>query len=200
MGTKSRSIPVGSKHSEMKELVLASTSPRRKELLESLHFAFSIQAAAVDETLDAILPISEAIQKIAALKAEAIAIKNKEAIVIGADTLVVYQGNVLGKPKDEQTAFSMLKMLSGQTHQVLTGVAIHHCGRTMTFVETTAVTFYELRDEDIKQYLGENEYLDKAGAYGIQGYGKVFVKAIDGDYYNVVGLPIAKVYRILKAM
>ncbi|MED0655974.1 MULTISPECIES: Maf family protein [Anoxybacillus] len=180
------------------QLVLASSSPRRKQLLRMLGLPFDILVSDVDELFDAELSPSEIVQQLAHKKANAVWQQKKDACVIGADTIVVCEGEVLGKPTSEQDAFRMLKRLSGTTHEVWTGVAICTEKECVTFAEKTDVTFWPLTDEDIWAYIATKEPLDKAGAYGIQERGALFVKKIDGDYFSVVGLPIARIARELK--
>ncbi len=182
----------------MSRLILASASPRRKELLQELGYPFEIMPADCEEIIDSSLPIEEAIQQIAYQKAETIWKNNSDAVVIGADTMVCYDGKMLGKPKDRADAERMLKMLSGQTHKVISGAAILSKDKKEMFYEETKVTFYPIDEMLLNQYLDSDEPYDKAGAYGIQGKGKLFVEKISGDYFNVVGLPIASVYRHLK--
>ncbi|GMB07471.1 septum formation protein [Thermolongibacillus altinsuensis] len=179
-------------------LILASSSPRRKELLEMIQLPFEILVSDVDESFDPNLPPKEIVQQLAFKKAKAVLAKAKDACVIGADTIVVYEGTILGKPKDENDAFRMLKMLAGATHEVWTGVAICTETEQITFAEQTKVTFWDLTDEEIWDYIATKEPLDKAGAYGIQQFGSLFVRKIEGDYFSVVGLPIAKTARELK--
>lgn len=182
----------------MKKIILASQSPRRCELLSYLELSFDIAAADVDERICQRIPIEEAIMQLAAKKAKAISEKHPESIVIGADTVVVIEDEILGKPKNEEDAVSMLKKLSGKTHQVITGVCIllnDHCDQ---FYNMTNVTFYPLEEEEILHYVESKDPLDKAGAYAIQGKSSVFIEKIDGDYYSVMGLPIAQLKQHLK--
>lgn len=180
------------------KLILASASPRRKELLQELGLTFDVVCSECDEFFDTGIPVEEAIKKIAYTKAKAIFDKHQEAIVIGADTMVYYQGNALGKPNNQEEAIAMLRLLSGNTHEVISGVAILSKDKVELFHEVTEVKFYELDNEFISWYISSGESYDKAGAYGIQGKGKLLVESIKGDYFNIVGLPIAKVYRYLK--
>lgn len=133
-------------------------------------------------------------------KAEAISSKQEDAFVIGADTIVVFENEILGKPESSEEARQVLKKLSGNTHSVYTGVSIHYKREKEIFYEKTLVTFWELTNEEIEGYLHSGEPFDKAGSYGIQGIGAAFVRKIDGDYFSVVGLPVAKVYRQLRRM
>ena len=181
-------------------IILASNSPRRKELMEDCGLPFVTENADIQEILDIALPIEEAIEQIALQKAEAVYCKHPEKLVLGCDTMVIYQGLPLGKPKNKDDARNMLTLLSGHTHKVISGVAILGKGISVLFHETTEVTFYELDEDFLCSYLDSEEPYDKAGAYGIQGKGKLLVEKIDGDYYNVMGLPIAKVYRELKKL
>lgn len=184
----------------MKKIVLASGSPRRKELLEQLQIPFSISVSTVEEKVEGITTPADIVILLALQKANDVAVKNKRSVVIGADTIVTYDGKILGKPKNEKDAYDMLRLLSGKTHEVYTGVAIVSAEKQETFYERTEVTFYELTDEEIYRYIESNEPMDKAGSYGIQGLGAEFVKKISGDYFSVVGLPVARVKRQLKAM
>ena len=180
------------------KLILASNSPRRKELLSLAKFQFEVITQDVEESLDKRLPVAKQIEQIAYKKANAVAINNDNDVVIGADTVVVVDEEILGKPKDEQDALRMIKMLSGKTHQVITAVAIIYQNEVTLFHEITDVTFYEMTEEDINQYVKLPSIYDKAGAYAIQGEAALYIKAINGDYYNVMGLPIAKVTKVLK--
>lgn len=182
----------------MKRVVLASQSPRRRELMAESGIPFVAKGKITDEYIDPALSLENAIEQIAYEKAEAVQEDYPDDIIIGADTLVCYEGEALGKPKDKADAFRMLKMLSGKTHKVITGVAIIQQQRKELFHVETEVTFYEVSDEDIYAYIDTREPLDKAGAYAIQGFGKFLIAKINGDYYNVVGLPIALLYRKLK--
>lgn len=186
-----------------KPIVLASASPRRREILSlsGLEFDVMVPACKEDDVV-ADLP-SELVERLSVRKCEAgclmAARKYDEALVIGADTIVCHRGIVLGKPRDEQDAAAMLRDLSGDTHVVYTGVSVKDLksGRMMTFHEMTEVVFYELSEEEIGSYVSTGEPLDKAGAYGIQGRGAFLVKSIHGDFYNVMGLPYAKLMRVL---
>lgn len=179
-----------------KRILLASASPRRRELLHLIAPDFECKAADADESLpDGIIP-SDAVLYLSKIKALALAPSDK--IIIGADTVVALGNKIIGKPKDEEDAFNILKSLSGREHSVFTGVTII-CGTEMrSFFCETKVCFYELSDDEIHDYIKTGECLDKAGAYGIQGKGSLVVKKIDGDYFNVVGLPVAELYRQLK--
>lgn len=178
-------------------IILASKSPRRQELLKYITEEFEIKTADVDEALpDGISP-SDAVCYLAEIKAQPF--KNENDIVIGADTVVAIDGKILGKPRDEEDARQMLKALSGNTHSVFTGVSIIKGESTKTFSVETKVKFFELSDEEIDKYIASREPMDKAGSYGIQGQGSLFVEKIDGDYFNVVGLPISRLNKELKS-
>ncbi|MDQ1001337.1 septum formation protein [Neobacillus niacini] len=184
----------------MQNLILASSSPRRKELLENLRLTFTISSSEVDESFDPTLSPEDVVMDLAERKAKVIFKENPEAFVIGSDTIVVADGQVLGKPKDEANAKRMLEKLSGRKHDVYTGVSILSPNGTSRFYERTEVWFWELTDEEINFYVQSGEPLDKAGAYGIQQLGSMLVKKISGDYFAVVGLPSSKTYRELKRL
>ena len=176
----------------MKHIILASASPRRKEILELVDLKFDVMPSDAQEITTKTAP-NEVVMELASIKAKDIYKKSeKQSMIVGADTVVAYQGQILGKPTDEADAKRMLTMLSGQTHEVYTGVCIIEDGKTKTFYEETKVTFYEISDEQIDRYIKTGEPMDKAGSYGIQGKAAVFIKGIEGDYYNVVGFPIAR--------
>ena len=176
----------------MKHIILASASPRRKEILELADLKFDVMPSDAQEITTKTAP-NEVVMELASLKAKDIYKKSeKQSMIVGADTVVAYQGQILGKPTDEADAKRMLTMLSGQTHEVYTGVCVIEDGKTKTFYEETKVTFYEISDEQIDHYIQTGEPMDKAGSYGIQGKAAVFIKGIEGDYYNVVGFPIAR--------
>ena len=190
----------------MNNIYLASSSPRRKELLDQVGIGFTVISPQCDEASDLKLP-DELVEELSRRKSQAglemikkLPDVSADSIVIGADTVVAYDGIILGKPKDNNNAFNMLKMLSGNTHEVYTGVTISYMdGRpSKTFSERTEVTFYKLTDKEIEDYLNTAEPMDKAGSYGIQGYGAVLVEKISGDYFNIVGLPIARLVRLLR--
>lgn len=177
-------------------LILASKSPRRQELLKFITTDFTVKSADADETLPKGITPSDAVVTLSKIKA--LPLKNSNDIIIGADTVVSIDGEILGKPKNKQNAEDMLKRLSGKTHSVFTGITIIKGEKETSFYEETKVTFHPLTDEEIKKYIQTEEPMDKAGAYGIQGYGSLLVKKIDGDYFNVVGLPVSRLYRELK--
>ena len=179
-------------------IILASASPRRRELLEMLGLDFEIIPA--KNELDAAgLSPDKAVAAIALGKALEVAEKcGEEDLIIAADTLVCVGGELLGKPADKKQAFEMLKMLSGREHMVYTGIAAVYKGKSTAEAEMTRVRFCEMSDEDIWSYIETNEPMDKAGAYGIQGKGAVFIEGIIGDYFNVMGLPLHRLYRMLR--
>ena len=181
------------------KIVLASKSPRRKELLSLLDLDFEIITADIDETMDSSLPVSDEVARLSFEKAQAVADKvASDSVIISADTIVELDGKVMGKPKDETDAFNMLKSLSGRSHNVLTGVTVLQDDKHITKTITTAVNFRNLSDNEINTYIDTNEPMDKAGAYGIQGRASKFVTGIVGDYFNVVGLPVCELSLMLK--
>lgn len=190
-------------------ITLASASPRRSELMTQAGFSFTIIPSTIEETTLSDTP-DKVVENLALQKANDVyrTIKKnyegKDFLVIGADTIVCYNGEILGKPEDEQEAFDMLKLLSDRTHQVYTGVAIlYRCDgakQTYFFHEKTDVTFCSINDYELKDYISTKDCMDKAGAYGIQGPFAKHIKGIHGDYFNVVGLPISKLYHELKKL
>ena len=181
----------------MKRFILASASPRRKEILENAGFTFDIIVSDVDENITEDLSPSETVEELAKRKALAVWEENKDAVVFGCDTVVAVDGKILGKPRDDDEAFDMIKMLSGKAHTVSTGVCICSSDKVSVFSNTTNVEFYPLSDETIRSYVATGESRDKAGAYGIQGYGSVLIKEIKGDYFSVMGLPVSESSRVL---
>lgn len=184
----------------MRKIVLASQSPRRRELLSSIQMNFMTKTVPMEEHLDESLPICKAVEKLAYEKAKAVQDLMNDEIIVGADTIVYYENEVLGKPKTMEESYTMIKKLSGHTHQVITGVCILYKSKVITFHEISDVTFFDLSEQQIQAYVNTKEGMDKAGAYGIQGLGKVLVEKIHGDYFNIVGLPVAKLNRILQSM
>ncbi len=180
-------------------IILASASPRRKELLGLIVSNFEICPSGVEEIVPDGLSAEQSPEYLARIKALDIAKKHPSDIIIGADTSVIINGKILGKPKDKTDAENMLKMLSGNTHKVITGCAVIEKGNCRSFSVETEVEFYPLSQKEIEDYIASGEPFDKAGAYGIQGKGSVLVKGIKGDYFNVVGLPVAELYRFLNA-
>ncbi|MCQ2492322.1 MAG: Maf family protein [Lachnospiraceae bacterium] len=178
-----------------KKLILASGSPRRKEILTQVGLSFTVIKSDVEEVITKTNP-AEIVMELSAQKAKDVYDKLQapdEYLVLGSDTVVAYDGKVLGKPEDEADAFAMLNMLSGKKHSVFTGVTLVSDAGVDTFYEETLVEFYEMSEEEIWTYIKTGEPMDKAGAYGIQGKAAAFIKGISGDYYNVVGLPVAAV-------
>lgn len=174
------------------KVVLASKSPRRNELLKYITDDFEVIPSSCDETLPDGIDVFEAPEFLAVRKALDVAKSHPDALVIGCDTVVIIDNTILGKPKDMEDAFNMLCTLSGRTHTVVSGVCLCLKGKTLSFSSKTNVKFYNLREEDIVKYLETNSPLDKAGSYGIQDGAALFVESIEGDFYNVVGFPIAK--------
>ena len=188
----------------MKEFVLASASPRRKELLTQIGIKFRTCTSKKEEEILRNKP-EDIVKDLSYTKARDVYERgNRDAIVIGADTIVVADEMVLGKPKDEEEAFAMIKKLQGDTHQVYTGVSIiweqNNNTHVSSFVAMTEVELYYMSDEEIKKYVATSEPYDKAGGYAIQGYFARYVKQIKGDYNNVVGLPIGKLYQVLNSL
>ena len=182
----------------MKKIILASGSPRRRELLKMAELKFDICIKSVDESIPQGVEPEKAAQMNAKKKAAAVKGCCDDALIIGADTIVVLENQILGKPRDKAEACEMLKALSGNTHRVITGVCLAVNGEYRTFYEETKVEFYELTDDEIRRYVSTGEPMDKAGGYGIQGKGCMLIKKIDGDYYNVVGLPVARLIREMR--
>lgn len=181
------------------KIVLASASPRRKEILENLGLEFEICPSDVDETIKGKISPEDAVIEISKAKALSCLEKYKDdVLVISADTVVCLDNKIIGKPKDESDAFDILKSLSGKSHFVFTGYTLATNDKIVTGAAKTQVVFKELSDKEILWYIGTKEPLDKAGAYGIQGKGSVFVKEISGDYLNVVGLPVSEIFDKIK--
>ncbi len=179
-------------------LVLASASPRRQELLRSAGIAFEAQPAHITEDPLPGESAKECAERLAREKALAIARQRPQDIVLGADTVVVVAGQLLGKPSDAADAARMLRMISGREHQVITGVCIVVCGHCEVASETTSVTMSKIPEKEIADYVAGGEPMDKAGAYAIQGVASRWIPRIEGDYSNVVGLPVALVWRMLR--
>jgi septum formation protein len=179
---------------ELERLVLASASPRRAEILRAVGWPFEVTAAGVDEAARG----SEYVERLACEKAEAVAEGRASGLVLGADTVVAVGGQVLGKPADAEDARRMLRLLSGRWHDVLTGVALVRAetGEVLVSHELTRVRFASLTDDEIDWYVATNESADKAGAYAVQGRAALFIEEIEGDYWNVVGLPVRLVYKL----
>lgn len=195
----------------MANLILASASPRRRELLHLITPSYDLASSSAEEQIHISkeTPVRKVPLLLAAAKARDVAEKNPGKVVIGADTVVIDpEGEILGKPLDEADAAHMLRLLSGKTHQVVTGVCLYYqppkpslpeksSPLSESFAEITDVTFYPLSEAEIKDYVATGEPMDKAGAYGIQGAGSVLVEGIRGDFFNVVGLPVARLKRVL---
>ena len=178
------------------QLILASASPRRKALLSLFGIPFTVRAADIDETMDPEKPPFDEVARVS--RSKALAVRREEGdIVIAADTIVVCQGKVLGKPHSEDEAASMLRLLSGRDHQVMTGCTILYGDRAETFTEVTSLHFRPLSEKEIQKYVQSGEPMDKAGAYGIQGGAALFCEKLEGDYYNVMGLPVCRLYETL---
>ena len=173
-------------------VILASQSARRKELLKYLFDNFEIIPSGADETPPDGIDAEDIPEILAVRKAMDIAKDHPDCLVIGCDTVVILDGKIYGKPHSMDDAFNMLRTLSGRTHKVVSGVCICFKGKTMSFSQTTLVTFYQLSDEDILRYINDSSPLDKAGSYGIQDRGGLFVRSLEGDHYNVIGFPIAR--------
>ena len=181
------------------DIILASKSPRRRALLEQMGVRdFRIVTPDIDEHMDRGLPPAELVRQISLEKAQAVAAQaDPNTVIIAADTVVALDGVVLGKPADKEEAFRMLSLLSGNRHQVYTGLTVLRGEQVFSQWEETAVTFRSLTAEEIEAYIATGEPMDKAGAYGIQGYGALFIEGISGDYYNVMGLPVCRLGQIL---
>jgi len=178
------------------QLILASQSPRRKALLELFRVPFTVRVADIDETMDPQKPACDEVARVSRAKAEAIP-RGPEDTVIAADTIVVCDGQVLGKPADRQDAYRMLRLLSGRDHQVMTGLTVLQGDTCTVCTEVTDLHFRELTDEEILAYIDSGEPMDKAGSYGIQGGAALFCERMSGDYYNVMGLPVCRLWQIL---
>jgi septum formation protein len=180
------------------DVVLASSSPRRRQLLDLVRITHTVRPADVDETYMAgEIPEAYA-ERLARAKAESVAALSRDAVVIAADTIVVVDGVVLGKPRDAFEARRMLGVLSGRSHLVMTAMAVSWSGRTIADVEVVDVTFVPLSDAEIDSYIETGEPMDKAGAYGIQGFGATIVRRIDGDYFAVMGLSLVRLVSLLR--
>jgi len=180
------------------QLILASASPRRRELLSLFGVPFIIRVADIDETMDSGKAAFDEVARVS--RAKALAVKREEDdVVIAADTIVVCEGKVLGKPHSEAEAVEMLAMLSGRDHQVMTGCTVVKGEQVETFTEVTDLHFRNLSQREIEKYVASGEPMDKAGAYGIQGGAALFCERLVGDYYNVMGLPVCRLGQVLKA-
>jgi len=181
------------------QLILASASPRRKELLGLFHIPFVIRVADIDETMDHTKAPFDEVARVSALKARAVP-RGNDDIVIAADTIVVCEDRVLGKPHSEAEAVEMLQLLSGRDHQVMTGCTVLAGNRCETFTEVTDLHFRDLSQKEIENYVASGEPMDKAGSYGIQGGAALFCERMVGDYYNVMGLPVCRLSQVLKTV
>lgn len=187
----------------MKRIILASQSPRRRELLTQIGLKFEVIPSTVEEVITSANPV-EVVQELAQQKARDVAevagreMAKDSLLVIGADTIVVYEGKILGKPEDKEDAVRMLTMLQGKEHSVYTGVALLSGEQEIVFAEETRVQMCSMTPEEILWYVNTGEPMDKAGAYGIQGLCARFIRQIQGDYNNVVGLPVGRIYQELK--
>lgn len=184
-----------------KNIILASASPRRKELMKMTGLNFTVKPSDVPEMVPPQVPMERRAAFLAELKAASTSIYYPKDIIIGADTAVLLDGELMGKPRDAEDAARMLRQLSGRVHTVITGVSIIYSDQedAETFISETKVEFYELSDKEIDDYVASGEPLDKAGAYGIQGRGFRLVKRIEGDYFSVMGLPVAELVRRLES-
>jgi septum formation protein len=178
-------------------VILASQSPRRRELLALVGIPHTVRPADIDETYEPGEAPRAHTERLAREKAAVVAAGEPDAIVIGSDTIVVVDGDVLGKPRDEAHAAAMLSRLAGRSHTVMTAVAVRWRGAERSAVEEVGVTFHPLTAEDVRAYIATGEPMDKAGAYGIQGYGATIVARVDGDYFAVMGLPLQRLVRLM---
>ncbi|WP_461828673.1 Maf family protein [Aquifex sp.] len=178
-------------------IILASGSPRRREILSKLNLRFEVIPSDVEESVVSKNPVITA-RYLSRLKAKSVWLKNKDALVIGADTVVYFRGEILGKPRSEEEAFRMLRSLSGNWHTVVSGVSFFSQAKKLTVHDVARVKFRELSDKEIWDYIKSGEPMDKAGAYGIQEFGATIVERIHGNFYTVMGLPVVKVYKVLK--
>lgn len=183
----------------MKRIILASGSPRRRELLKDIGLEFEIFKPDVDETRLKDEKPEDLCLRLSRLKAECGAKKFPDSIIIAADTMVVIDNKILGKPKDREDAFDMLKILQGREHEVITGVSVAQNEKIIFHAEHTLVKFIELNDSEIREYISTGECDDKAGAYAIQGKGATLIEGVKGDYFNVVGLPLCSLSKMLKS-
>ena len=181
------------------QLILASASPRRKELLSLFHIPFVIRVADIDEAMDADKAACDEVARVSALKARAVE-READDIVIAADTIVVCENKVLGKPRSQEDAKQMLRLLSGRDHQVMTGCTVLRGEECRTFTEVTDLHFRPLSEKEIARYVASGEPMDKAGSYGIQGGAALFCERMVGDYYNVMGLPVCRLGQVLRQM
>ena len=179
-------------------LILASQSPRRRELLGLTGLDFIVRVADIDETMDPGKAPFDEVARVSRLKALAVS-REPEDVVIAADTIVVCEGQVLGKPRDESDAFRILSLLSGRHHEVMTGLTVLRGDEIVTHTEVTKIHFRDLHPQEVRAYIASGEPMDKAGAYGIQGGAALFADQMEGDYYNVMGLPVCRLAMILRS-
>lgn len=182
----------------MREIILASKSPRRRELMKFLNVDFKVISADVDETFEKNLSLEDALIVLANKKAKAVFKDNKNSIVIGADSIVYQNNTIFNKPKDKEDAFSMIRSFSNNHHKVMTAVSIIDDNQQINFISQCKVYFNPISDQEINEYLLDDEYKDKAGAYAIQGLMSKFIYKVEGDFYSVVGFPVSKIYKVLK--
>lgn len=182
----------------MKKLILASSSPRRQELLNQVRIPFTIRKPDFDESLIQTADPVEKVKQLAERKGLNVRLTDKDEVILSSDTVVSFQQQIFEKPKNKTEALQMISALSGETHEVYTGVMIRSANEQIVFTEQTKVEFWPLSDEEIEWYISTDDPYDKAGAYGIQSLGAMLVKQIIGDYYNVMGLPISRVVRELR--
>ena len=180
-------------------LILASQSPRRRELLGLTGLDFIVRVADIDETMDPAKAPCDEVARVSRMKALAVS-REPDDVVIAADTIVVCEGKVLGKPRDEEDAFRILRLLSGRHHEVMTGMTVLRGDEVITHTEVTRIHFRDLLPDEIRAYIASGEPMDKAGAYGIQGGAALFADEMVGDYYNVMGLPVCKLSMILRSL
>ncbi len=188
------------KYRKMERIILASKSPRRKEILKMLDWNFEVRSQETEEIFDKRKSIEENMQRIAMQKAKAVVKEHENFLILACDTMVVVENKIFGKPKNIEEAKVMLKSLSGKYSYVYSAVALLHVtkGLEESFVEKTKIYFHEISEKEMEDYIATGEPMDKAGAYGIQGKASIFIRKIEGDYWNVVGLPIARIYQTLK--
>lgn len=182
----------------MRTMILASASPRRREILNLMGFAYTVEPAQTELPADPALPPEEAVLCVARGKAEEIAKRHPHEVVLGADTVVVVDDTILGKPQNTEDAKAMLRRLSGREHRVITAVWICDGDKSEGFADSAAVTFMEMTEDEIDAYVASGEPMDKAGAYAIQGRGMRHIRGISGDFYTVMGLPSGRLYEVLK--
>ena len=180
-------------------LILASASPRRQELLKLFGVPFTVRVADIDETMDPHAAPFDEVARVSRMKAMAVS-REKGDVVIAADTIVVCEGQILGKPRDEEDAFRILSLLSGRSHEVMTGMTVLKDDEIVTHTEVTKIHFRQLHPAEIRAYIASGEPMDKAGAYGIQGGAALFADQMEGDYYNVMGLSVCRLAMLLRGL